>query len=95
MNIELIGWIANLLGISAFIPQAVKVYRTDDTESLSLGMYIIISLSLATWIIYGYILNLPPVFYGNIILIILAIYILIKKIIHLRNKDKLLYNNLL
>lgn len=95
MNTELIGWLATVLGIISFVPQTLKVYKTDDTKSISLGMYIIITISFGLWIYYGFVLNLKPILYGNMCIIIMSIYILITKIHHLRREKKILYDNLL
>ena len=90
-----IGWIATLLGIISFIPQTYKVYKTNDTKSLSLGMYLIINMSFILWIYYGYKLKLTPVLYGNSVLIIMSMYILSQKIKHLKSKNELSLNNVL
>ena len=38
---EIVGLIAAFLTTIAFLPQAVKVYRTQSTDGLSLPMYVI------------------------------------------------------
>ena len=47
MLIDTVGWVANIIGISSFIPQCYKVYQTNNTKSLSLNMYILITISFS------------------------------------------------
>lgn len=55
MNLAtLIGLIAGLTTTGAFLPQIIKVIRTKDTKSISLGMYIIYTLGTIFWFIYAF-----------------------------------------
>lgn len=53
MLINLISYIAAILTTISFIPQAVKIIRTKDTSSISLGMYIMFAVGVLLWLIYG------------------------------------------
>ncbi len=46
---NLVGYLAALLTSSAFIPQVLMVLRTDDTRSISLGMYTLFAFGLSLW----------------------------------------------
>jgi len=83
--VEILGWSANGLGIISFVPQCYKVYKTNDTKSLSVLMFIIITMSFLLWIVYGYEIKSRPIMYGNIVTFILSMYILVKK---LQNSSK-------
>jgi MtN3 and saliva related transmembrane protein len=77
--IELLGMIAAVLATAAFVPQAYKVYRTGDTGSISLTMFIVLNLGLLCWLSYGIILEKFPIIFANGFTMIFALYILIMK----------------
>jgi MtN3 and saliva related transmembrane protein len=77
--IELLGMIAAVLTTAAFVPQAYKVYRTGDTGSISLTMFIVLNLGLLCWLSYGIILEKFPIIFANGFTMIFALYILIMK----------------
>jgi len=70
------------LTTAAFIPQAVKTLRTRQTTGISLWMYIILSLGILLWLMYGVFSNDWPIILANGITILLVIPILLIKIIH-------------
>lgn len=45
--------IAAILTTISFVPQAIKVIRTKDTSSLSLSMYVMFTIGVSCWLIYG------------------------------------------
>lgn len=76
----ILGFTAAICTTIAFIPQAVKVYRTKHTKDISLGMFSLLNLGFVLWLIYGIILNSYPIILANAVTIIFAVYILITKI---------------
>jgi MtN3 and saliva related transmembrane protein len=78
--IQIIGSMSGFLTTAAFLPQAYKVYKTKDTNSISLYMFIILNIGLMGWVIYGLVTNQLPIILTNIITFILAFYILLIKI---------------
>ncbi|MDP1853190.1 MAG: SemiSWEET transporter [Candidatus Omnitrophota bacterium] len=80
--VTFIGLTAGALTTIAFLPQVIKVRRRKQTRDLSLPMYIVLSLGIGLWIIYGVFLNSPPIIIANSITVIFSIYILIMKIKH-------------
>lgn len=79
---EIIGFLAAIITTVAFFPQVIKVYKTKDTKSISLTMYIILSIGLLCWLIYGVYLSSFPMILANTITLVFTIYILFKKIKH-------------
>lgn len=77
---EFIGYLAAILTTISFLPQAIKVYKTNHTKDLSLGMFIIFCSGVFLWLIYGVLINNLPIIFANIVTFVLAGYILIKKI---------------
>ena len=78
---EITGYVAAFLTTSAFLPQAIKVVKTRNTEGISLWMYIIFTLGVACWLIYGLIIQVLPIIIANAITLIQSIIILYLKII--------------
>lgn len=75
---ELIGFTAAFLTTVAFIPQVIKIYKTNKTNDLSLLTFISFTIGVFCWLIYGISLNSLPMIFANTITLILSIYILIK-----------------
>lgn len=78
--IEIIGYIAASLTTISFIPQALKVIRTNDVKALSLKMYIILNIGLLLWLIYGLLTVSMPLILANSITLFFTGFILFKKI---------------
>jgi MtN3 and saliva related transmembrane protein len=88
--IETIGFLASLLSVLNQFPQAIKVFRSRDTHSISLVMYCIVVACISLWLVYGILLSNAPLIWANALSLIPITYIFIMK---LRNtiigKDKL------
>ena len=77
---ELFGYFAATATTASFIPQAVKVMRTRDTRSLSLGMYVLFTLGVMLWLVYGILLKAPPIILANSVTLFFASVILLYKL---------------
>jgi MtN3 and saliva related transmembrane protein len=75
-----LGFLAACCTTIAFIPQAVKVYKSKHTKDISMGMFSLLNIGLVLWLWYGLIIESFPIIISNAITIILALYILITKI---------------
>ena len=80
--ITVMGLLAGMCTTAAFLPQVVKIFRTRKTEDISLGMYIILSIGILLWILYGWLNEDIPLMLANGITFILASSILIMKLRH-------------
>jgi MtN3 and saliva related transmembrane protein len=81
MNIiVLFGYMAAVLTTVSFIPQAIKTIRTKNTEGISLIMYLMFSLGVFFWLIYGIYTNNLPVLLANGVTLCFALVILFYKI---------------
>jgi len=76
-SIDLLGFVAAIGTTGAFIPQAYKVFKTKKTEDLSLGTFLLFSMGLILWAIYGVIVNSIPIILANGITFIMVFYILV------------------
>lgn len=73
---ELLGYFAATATTVSFLPQTIKVIRTRDTRSISLAMYVLFSLGLVLWLVYGIMLNALPVILANAVTLCFAVVIL-------------------
>ena len=81
MNLATIfGTLAGVLTSISFYPQALKIIKSKDTRSISLIMYLMFTLGVFIWVIYGFMINSMPVIVTNIVTFIPAFIILCLKI---------------
>ncbi len=88
--VETVGFFASLLSVLNQFPQAIKVFRSNDTHSISLLMYCIVVVCITLWMVYGILLNDGPLIWANALSLLPITYIFVMKV---RNtvigKDKL------
>jgi MtN3 and saliva related transmembrane protein len=77
---ELIGMIAAVLTTLSFVPQAVHIMRTGQTEGISLIMYALFTTGITVWLAYGILLGALPIILSNAVTLVLAATILVLKI---------------
>lgn len=58
--IDLIGYLAGILGMLSFIPQLIKTIKTKQANDISMGMLCLFVLTNVLYIIYGVALSLMP-----------------------------------
>lgn len=75
-----IGSMAATMTTTAFIPQAIQVWRTRHTKDISLGMYVIFTCGVALWAIYGVMIGSWPVIVANVLTLLLAGSVLAMKL---------------
>jgi len=76
---DLIGLIAAFLTTLSFVPQAVHIVRTGQTEGISLIMYAMFTAGIAVWLAYGILLGSLPIILSNVVTLGLALIILTLK----------------
>lgn len=77
---ELLGFAAATLTTVAFVPQAWKTWKSRSADGISLRMYLIFTLGVALWLVYGTLLGSRPMIVANIITLALAFFILALRI---------------
>jgi MtN3 and saliva related transmembrane protein len=82
----MIGNIAAVLTTLSFLPQALQVIKTKNTEGISLGMYTMFVLGVFLWTIYGYINRDMPVLIANLVTFAFSSIILFYKIRYSNNQ---------
>ena len=80
MSTELMGYLAAFLTTAAFLPQTYKIIQSRDTKAISLAMYVMFTLGVALWLVYGILLKSWPLIVANGVTGLMAITILILKL---------------
>ena len=80
MYIEIIGFLAAILTTFAYLPQVYKIWRTKNTESVSLTMYLVMFLGILLWLIYSLFIKSFPLIIANTLTLLIIIIILYFKI---------------
>lgn len=63
----IIGLVSAFLTTGAYVPQAVKTWRTRRTSDLSLSMFTMVFLGTVGWLSYGLLKNDLPIILANAI----------------------------
>lgn len=80
--IDVLGYVAACFTTGSFLPQVLKVLKTRNTESLSLGMYAIFTAGVLLWLIYGFLRKDSAIVVANLVTFTLAATVLGLKIKH-------------
>jgi MtN3 and saliva related transmembrane protein len=78
--VELLGLIAGTLTTISFLPQLVKIVKNKSAKDVSLLMFLIFTLGILLWLVYGILTLTLAIIIANSVTIILALSILILKI---------------
>ena len=76
----IIGLVAAFCTTVSFLPQAIRVIRTKQTRDISLGMYLMFSIGIFLWLLYGIFTRDIPIIVANSITFIFSFTILVLKI---------------
>lgn len=79
--LNFIGYLATVLTIGAFMPQAYQAIKTKRTRDLSLPTYLTLISTGTLWTIYGVMLHSPSLIITNTTVGVLAAIISVMKII--------------
>jgi MtN3 and saliva related transmembrane protein len=90
-TIEDIGFMAAFCTTIAFVPQLVRVLRLRSARDISLGTFLLFSVGVFLWLIYGLYSGSKPVIASNAATLGLSLSILYLKIRYERTdlKEKL------
>jgi len=79
---SLIGFLAGTICTISFLPQVIRILRTKNTKDLSLPTFLLFSLGISIWLIYGLLIKDMPVIAANAVTLILALTIVFLKMKH-------------
>ncbi len=80
--VEAIGMTAGVLTTIAFLPQAIKAWRTKSTADISLAMFLILVTGVFLWLVYGAFIGSPSLVLANGVTFVIALFILYLKLRH-------------
>ena len=75
-----IGYLASCLTTLSFLPQAIKVIATRNTQGISGLMYVMFVCGLVMWLVYGVMIEDMAVSMANFLTLVFAMPILIIKL---------------
>jgi len=87
-DIIIVGYFAGFCTSLAQFPQAYKVIKTGNTESISPIMYVLMTLGILFWFLYGVLIPDLPMILANGVCLIPSLYILFITIRNLNRKNK-------
>jgi MtN3 and saliva related transmembrane protein len=79
-NLDILGLVATCFTTSSFVPQVITTYKSRDVSGISLPTYVIITLGLALWLVYGILKHDLPLIVANSMMVVLTFSIAIMKI---------------
>jgi MtN3 and saliva related transmembrane protein len=80
--VNLVGAAAATLTTICWLPQAIKILRTQNTRAISLLTYSVFGLGLVLWLCYGILLGSWPIIGSNVVTLLLVIPIILLKLRH-------------
>lgn len=71
-SLDILGLVATCLTTSSFVPQVWRTWKTKDVSGISLPTYVIITLGLALWLVYGWLRGDLPLIVANSAMVVLT-----------------------
>lgn len=84
-QIDILGLVATGCTTGSMIPQVIKMYKTKDVSSISLGMYILYFVGILFWIAYAFHLDSIPIHISNFFGFMFSLMIIIMKLKYGKN----------
>jgi MtN3 and saliva related transmembrane protein len=75
---DLVGSLAGTLTTVSFIPQVIKTWRSQSASDISFSMFLLFSLGVLLWLIYGASIHSLPIVLANGITLALSLSIAMK-----------------
>lgn len=77
---DLVGHVAGTLTTIAFLPQAVKTWRSKSARDISLAMFVCLWTGIVLWLAYGFMVGAVPVIVANSVTLVIATTLLVFKL---------------
>ena len=78
--LDLLGLVATCFTTSSFVPQVWRTWKTRDVSGISLPTYVIITIGLALWLVYGWLRGDMPLMVANAVMVVLTAAITVMKL---------------
>jgi MtN3 and saliva related transmembrane protein len=79
-GIEDLGFVAAFCTTAAFVPQLVRVLRLRSARDISLPTFLMFSVGVFLWLLYGIYTGSKPVIASNAMTLVLSVSILVLKL---------------
>jgi MtN3 and saliva related transmembrane protein len=79
-TVEDIGFVAAFCTTAAFVPQLLRVMKLRSARDISLGTFLLFSVGVFLWLVYGIYTGSKPVIASNLVTLALSVSILILKV---------------
>lgn len=78
--VEIVGFLAAIVGTSLMLPQVIKSLKTKKVDDLSFLMLFLYVLNCALWLAYGLMINALPVIACNFVALLISFFQLFLKL---------------
>ena len=85
--VNAVGPVVNVIGLAAavcttvsFVPQLIRIWRLRSAREISLIMFLVFSLGVFLWLLYGIFLHAFPIILANAVSLVLSLAILALKL---------------
>lgn len=75
-----IGLTAAALTTLSFVPQVIKIWKLKETRDISLLMFVMLSIGILLWLVYGFLIHDMPVILANAAAFVLNMIIVFFKV---------------
>ena len=75
-TVTILGSAAGALTTLSLLPQVVKIWKSRSARDISPVMFVVFSIGITLWIIYGFAINSMPVIVANFVSLVLGLIIL-------------------
>ena len=75
--IEAIGLVAGVVGIIAWIPQIIEVWRHKRHEGISLPTFAVVFVALSMWLLYGILVDSLAMIVANVMTLAVILTVII------------------
>ena len=79
-TVDALGFVAAFCTTAAFVPQLVRVVRLRSARDISLPTFLLFSVGVFLWFLYGLYIGSTPVIASNSVTLVLSVSILILKL---------------
>jgi MtN3 and saliva related transmembrane protein len=84
---QYLGFVAGIFTTFCYIPQLMRVFRLKSAREISALYTVLILSGTGIWLIYGILINNPPLIVWNAIAFIFLSLLLTAKFLYGRNKE--------
>ena len=77
---DILGMLAGTLTTVSFVPQVIKTWRSRSAGDISFGMFLLFSLGVVLWLMYGLAIHSLPVIVSNVVTLALSLSIISMKL---------------